>query len=104
MQFVLENVGKHRGIKLVIKEARKDCLASELNSHAKHIINITLSFFFKNFIGHRRENMQIFINKPVYLGLSVLELSKIAMYKFGYDYVKLKTFCSIVLKKPKTFT
>ena len=48
--------------------------------------------------------MQIFINKPVYLGLSVLELSKIAMYKFGYDYVKLKTFCSIVLKKPKTFT
>ena len=28
------------------------------------------------------------MNKPVYLGLSVLELSKILMYEFWYDYVK----------------
>ena len=33
---------------------------------------------------------QIFINKPVYLGLSILELSKIVMYEFWYDYVKPK--------------
>ena len=30
------------------------------------------------------------MNKSVYLGLSVLELSKILMYEFWYDYVKLK--------------
>ena len=30
------------------------------------------------------------MNKPVYLGLSILELSKILMYEFWYDYVKLK--------------
>ena len=30
--------------------------------------------------------------KPVYLGLSILELSKILMYKFWYDYVKPKYF------------
>ena len=30
------------------------------------------------------------MNKPVYLGLSVLELSKILMYEFWYDYVKPK--------------
>ena len=30
------------------------------------------------------------MNKPVYLGLSILELSKISMYEFWYDYIKLK--------------
>ena len=28
------------------------------------------------------------MNKAVYLGLSILELSKILMYKFWYDYVE----------------
>ena len=28
--------------------------------------------------------------KPVYLGLSILELSKIVMYEFWYDFVKPK--------------
>ena len=30
------------------------------------------------------------MNKHVYLGLSILELSKILMYEFWYDYVKPK--------------
>ena len=30
------------------------------------------------------------MNKSVYLGLSILELSKILMHKFWYDYVKPK--------------
>ena len=30
------------------------------------------------------------MNEPVYLGLSILALSKILMYKFWYDYVKPK--------------
>ena len=33
---------------------------------------------------------QIFVNKPVYLGLSILELSNIKMFEFWYDYVKSK--------------
>ena len=28
------------------------------------------------------------MNKPVYLGLSIQELSKILLYEFWYDYVK----------------
>ena len=28
------------------------------------------------------------MNKPVYLGLSILELSEILMYEFWYNYVK----------------
>ena len=30
------------------------------------------------------------MNKPVHLGLSVLELSRILIYEFWYDYVKPK--------------
>ena len=30
------------------------------------------------------------MNKPVYLGLSTLELSKILIYEFWYNYVKPK--------------
>ena len=33
---------------------------------------------------------EILMNKPVSLGLSLLELSKILMYKFWYSYVKPK--------------
>ena len=33
---------------------------------------------------------QILMNKPVYLGLSILELNKIVMREFWYDYVKPK--------------
>ena len=32
----------------------------------------------------------MFMKKPGYLGLSVLELSNILMYEFRYDYVKRK--------------
>ena len=30
------------------------------------------------------------MNKPVYLCMSILDISKIIMYEFWYDYVKLK--------------
>ena len=36
------------------------------------------------------KNTDMLMNKPVYLGVSILELSKILMYEFWYDYVKPK--------------
>ena len=33
---------------------------------------------------------KIKMNKPIYLGLSILEISKILMYDFWYDYMKPK--------------
>ena len=36
-------------------------------------------------MSNRKEKLEILINKPVYLGLSILELSKILMYGFRYD-------------------
>ena len=36
------------------------------------------------------EETQVLLNKSVYLGLSTLELSKIAILEFWYDCVKRK--------------
>ena len=33
---------------------------------------------------------QIFTKKPVYLGLSILEINKLVIHGFSYDYVKPK--------------
>ena len=37
-----------------------------------------------------QKKTEILMNKPVYLGLSILELSKILTYEIWYDYVKPK--------------
>ena len=36
------------------------------------------------------KKIQIFMNKLVYWGLSILEISKTVMYEFWYDYIKPK--------------
>ena len=34
------------------------------------------------------KKIEVKMNKPVYLGLSILEISKALMYEFWYDYIK----------------
>ena len=34
--------------------------------------------------------IKVMMNKPVYLGQAILDLSKIVMYEFHYDYMKPK--------------
>ena len=46
--------------------------------------------FHRKFISNKNEKIEIIINKPVYYGISILELNKILMYEFWYDYIKLK--------------
>ena len=36
------------------------------------------------------KKMKVKMNKPIYLGLSILDISKIIMYEFWYDYMKNK--------------
>ena len=50
----------------------------------------TAKFFTENLLAIGMKKTPILMNKPVYLGFSILELSKILMYEFWYDYVKPK--------------
>ena len=47
-------------------------------------------FFTENVLAIEMRKTEILINKPVCLGISVRELSKILMDEFWYDYVKPK--------------
>ena len=77
------NVRKHRDIKLVTTEKRRNQLVSETNYHAT-------KWFSENLIAIEMKKTKVKMNKPLYLGLSILEISKTLMYEFWYDYMKLK--------------
>ena len=68
----IENVGKHRDIKLVITKRRRNYLLSESNYH-------TTNFLTEDILAVDIKKTEIIMNKPVYLGLSILELNKIWM-------------------------
>ena len=76
----MEKVRKHRDVKLVTTERRGNYLLSEQPNHH------TTKFFTEHLLAEK--NPEILMNKPVYLGLSILELCKILMFEFWYDYVK----------------
>ena len=77
----MENVRKHRNIKVVTTERRRNYLVSEPYYH-------TTKFFMENLLDIEMRKTQILMNKPVYLGLSILDLRKTVMYEFWYDYAK----------------
>ena len=78
-----ENIRKHRDIKLVTANKKRNKLVSEPNYHAINYISEDLSIIEMN-------KTKVKMNKPIYLGLSILDISKILMYKFWYDYMKPK--------------
>ena len=71
----IDNVRKHRDIKLVATERRRNCLVSKPNYHSTN-------FFIENLLPIVMEKTEILMNKPVHLRLSILELSKILIYEF----------------------
>ena len=75
------NMRKHRNIKFITTEKRLSYLVSEPNYH-------TTKFSVKNLLATKMRKAQILMNELVYLGLSILDLSKSVMYEFWYDYVK----------------
>ena len=72
-----------KDIEIVTTEKRRNYLVSEPNYH-------TAKFFTEHILAIEMKWTEILINKPVYLGPSILELSKILMYEFWSDYVKPK--------------
>ena len=53
-------------------------------------ISIQRRFFSKNLLAIEMKKTQVIMNKLVYLGLSRLDISKVEMYEFWYDYLKPK--------------
>ena len=79
----MENVRKHRDVKLVTTEEKRIKLVSEPNYH-------TTKQFSENLLAIEMKKTKVKMNKPIYLGMSILDISKTLMYEFWYDYVKPK--------------
>ena len=79
----MENVRKDRDIKLVTTDKRRNQLVSEPNYH-------TTKYFSENLIAIEMKKTKVKMNKPIYLGMSILDISKTLMYEFWYDYIKPK--------------
>ena len=79
----MENVRKHRYIKLVATDKKRHKLVPEPNYHTMNYISKDLSII-------EMKRTKVKMNKPIYLGLSILEISKLLMYEFWYYYMKTK--------------
>ena len=68
----MKNMRKQRHIKLVTAKARENYLSSLLN-------------FKRNVLAIEMKKKHVFMNKPVYLDLSILEINKVVIYEFQQD-------------------
>ena len=79
----MKNVRKRRDIKLVTTDEKINKLVSKPNYHrTKH--------FSKNLLALEIEKTKAKMNKPVYLGMSILDISKTLMYECWSEYIKPK--------------
>ena len=69
----MENIRKHRDIKLVTTDKKRSQLVSEPNYHTMNYISENLSVI-------EMKRAKVKMNKPIYLGLSILEISKTLIY------------------------
>ena len=79
----MENVRNHRDIKIVTTDKRKSIFASQPNYHSTKYIP-------KDLLIMEMKKTEVKMNKPIYPGQGILDLSKTLMYEFWYDYIKPK--------------
>ena len=79
----MENIRKHKDIKLVANE--KAYLKKVMKPNFK-----AGALFGENLMGCAMGKIKVVMNKLVYLGQAILDLSKNVMYEFHYDYKKPK--------------
>ena len=79
----MENIRKHRNIKLVT--SRESYLKTVVKPNFKSGV-----LFGENLMGYEMGKIKVVMNKPFYLGQAILDLNKIMMYEFHYDYMKQK--------------
>ena len=79
----MENIRNRVDVKLVNTEEKFKKLVAKPNFKSRKIFN-------ENLISVHMKKTSLTMNKPVYLGMCILELSKIIMYDFHYNYIKSK--------------
>ena len=80
----MENIRNRVDVKLVNTQEKLRKLASKPNFRGPPKI------YNENFVSVLMKKTSLIMNKPVYLGMCILDLSKIIMYDFHYNYIKLK--------------
>ena len=79
----MENIRKHKNFKLVTNEKQ----------YSKYVMKPNFKSatrFTENLVGIEMGKTEIVMNKPIYVGQAILDLSKITMYEFHYDYAQPK--------------
>ena len=79
----MENIRNRVNIKLVTDKKKVEKLAAKPNF--KHC-----NIFDEDLIAIHKKKTSLTMNKPVYLGMNILDLSKILMFDFHYNYIKKK--------------
>ena len=77
---MMENIRKHRNIVLIMN--RESYLRTIMNTNFK-----SGTLFSENLVGCEMGKIKVMMNKLVYLRQAILDLSKIIMYEFHYDYM-----------------
>ena len=79
----MENFRNYKDIKLVTSEKRRKRLVSEPNYNPH-------KSFSDHLIATEMKKTRVKITKPLYLGMLILDISKILMYEFWDDYINPK--------------
>ena len=79
----IKNLRNHRDIKSVTSDKRRSILASEPNYYSSKCIS-------KDLMIMEMKKVEVKMNKPIYLGQAILDISKTLIYEFWYDYIKPK--------------
>ena len=79
----IENIRKRQNIHLVDNRKKAIKLSSRPNFDR-------CTIFDKNLIAVHMKKIEIYFNKPVYVGQAILDLSKTLMYDFHYKFIKSK--------------
>ena len=90
----MENIRKHRNIKLVTN--RESYLKTIMKPNFKSGV-----LFGENLMGCKMGKIKVVMKKPVYLGQAILDLSKIVMSEFHYNYTKPKYGDDLHLQGPQ---
>ena len=91
----MENIRNHKDMKLVTSDKKNLKYVMKPNFKDGHP-------FSKHLFAVEMGKTEIMMNKPVYLGEAILDLSKTLMYEFHYDYMRPKYSSKVNLRYMNT--